>query len=107
MTINKILIANRGEIACRIMRSCRALGIETVAVHSEADEGALHTAMADEAYLIGPPPAPKSYLMAETIIEVAKKVGADAVHPGYGFLAENPRFAAAVTDAGLYWMCVL
>jgi 3-methylcrotonyl-CoA carboxylase alpha subunit len=104
MTIKKVLIANRGEIACRIMRSCRALGIETVAVHSEADEGALHTEMADEAYLIGPPPAPESYLMAETIIEVANKVGADAVHPGYGFMAENPRFAAAVTDAGLTWI---
>ena len=104
MSINKILIANRGEIACRIIRTCRALGIDTVAVYSEADEDALHVAMADEAMPIGPAPAAKSYLVHENLISAAQTSGADAIHPGYGFLAESPRFAEAVVSAGLIWI---
>lgn len=97
----KILIANRGEIAIRIIRGCRLLGIKNVVVFSEADQAALHVRMADEAYLIGPAPATQSYLVMERLIEVARKSGADAIHPGYGFLAENAQFAQMVQDAGL------
>ena len=97
---NRILIANRGEIACRIITTCRALGIATVAVHSEADEDALHVRMADESLAIGPPPPPESYLVIERIIDALVKSGAEAVHPGFGFLAENPRFVEAVEAAG-------
>ncbi len=99
--IRTLLIANRGEIACRIARSAKALGIRTVAVHSDADAGALHVAHCDRACRIGPAPASDSYLNAGAIIEAARASGADAVHPGYGFLAENAEFADACADAGL------
>lgn len=95
---NKILVANRGEIAIRVMRACRELGIATVAVFSEADKHALHAKYADEAYLIGSSPASQSYLNIETIIDTVEKTGAEAVHPGYGFLAENPKFARGCED---------
>lgn len=91
--IKKILIANRGEIAIRIMRSCREMGISTVAVYSEADRTSMHVRYADEAYFIGPSPSTESYLKMDKILEVAKKSGADAIHPGYGFLSENAEFA--------------
>ncbi len=97
----KVLIANRGEIAIRVIRACRELGISTVAVHSEADTGALHTRFADEALCIGPAAASESYLNIPALISAAEVSGADAVHPGYGFLSENPRFADVVTKCGL------
>jgi acetyl-CoA carboxylase biotin carboxylase subunit len=97
----KILIANRGEIAVRVIRTCREMGIATAAVFSEADRGALHVRMADEAVFIGPAPSSESYLVIEKIIAAAKSVSADAVHPGYGFLAENSKFAQSCLDAGL------
>jgi acetyl-CoA carboxylase biotin carboxylase subunit len=102
--IRKILIANRGEIALRIMRTCREMGIRTVAVYSEADRAAGHVMAADEAICIGPPPSRESYLSSEKIIAAAQRAGADAIHPGYGFLSENAAFAGAVAAAGLVFI---
>jgi acetyl-CoA carboxylase biotin carboxylase subunit len=97
----KILIANRGEIACRVIRACREMNIGTVAVYSDADRDALHVRMADEAYNIGPAPSSESYLVGETIIDAAKRSAAQAIHPGYGFLSENANFVRKVTAAGI------
>ena len=97
----KILIANRGEIACRVIRTARRLGIRTVAVHSEADANARHVRLADEAVAIGPAAARESYLVGERILEAARATGAQAIHPGYGFLSENPDFADACAAAGI------
>ena len=97
----RILIANRGEIAVRVIRACRELGIESVAVYSEADRAALHVREADYAVLVGPAPASQSYLQTEKILAAAKDTGADAIHPGYGFFSENAGFARAVEKAGL------
>ncbi len=102
--IRSLLIANRGEIACRVIRTARRLGVRTVAVYSDADRNALHVRMADEAVHIGPSPARESYLRGDRIIEAAKATGAEAIHPGYGFLSENADFAQAVIDAGLIWV---
>src|SRR6185503_21345449 len=96
VTVRRVLIANRGEIAVRIARACHAQGLEAVAVYSEADRGAPHTLAADRALPIGPPPAVESYLNVQALIGAARSAGADAVHPGYGFLAESAAFARAV-----------
>jgi acetyl-CoA carboxylase biotin carboxylase subunit len=101
---DKLLIANRGEIAMRILRACHELGIRTVAVFSDADRNAPHVRFADEAYYIGPPPARESYLVAEKILDVAKRSGAEAIHPGYGFLSERAEFAQACVDAGIVFV---
>jgi propionyl-CoA carboxylase alpha chain len=98
---DKILIANRGEIACRVIRTCKRLGIKTVAVYSDADADALHVRQADEAVFIGPPPATQSYLVIDKIVDACKKTGAQAVHPGYGFLSEKQEFQKALADAGI------
>src|SRR5437879_9594030 len=97
----KILIANRGEIACRVIRTARRMGIPTVAVYSEADAEALHVREADEAVLIGQAPSTESYLRIDRIVDACRRTGAEAVHPGYGFLSEQPAFATALAEAGI------
>ena len=99
--IHKVLVANRGEIACRIMRTLKKMGINSVAVYSEADANAPFVSMADEAVCIGPPPSNQSYLVQEKILEVAKSKNVDAIHPGYGFLSENPVFARKLEENGI------
>src|ERR1700761_9448189 len=98
---DKILIANRGEVAVRIIRTCRRMGIATVVVYSEADAGSLAVEMADEAVLIGPAPAAQSYLVAEKMLDACRQTGAEAVHPGFGFLSERADFARACAEAGI------
>src|ERR1700740_1184496 len=100
----RILIANRGEIACRIIKTARRMGISTVAVYSEADRDALHVEMADDAVLIGPPPAAQSYLLIDKIVAACKSTGAEAVHPGYGFLSEREAFPRALEAAGIVFI---
>lgn len=103
-TIKKLLVANRGEIALRVMRTCREMGIKTVAIYSEADRNALHVRYADEAVCVGPAASAESYLKGDVIIDVCKRLGVDAIHPGYGFLSENARFSQMVRDAGLIFV---
>src|SRR6185369_12465257 len=103
-SFNKVLIANRGEIALRVIRACRELGLRSVAVFSDADARAVHVREADEAVRVGPAPSSESYLVGEKIIAAAKAVGAQAIHPGYGFLSEREWFAKAVRDAGLVFV---
>ena len=101
---NKILIANRGEIACRIIKTARRMGLKTVAVYSEADRDALHVEMADEAFAIGPAPASESYLVIDKMVAACKATDAEAVHPGYGFLSEREAFAIALERAGIVFI---
>ena len=101
---NSVLIANRGEIAVRVIAACREMGIRSIAVYSEADRGALHARLADEAWLLGPAPAHESYLNIEAILRVAREHGAEAIHPGYGFLSENAEFAEACAQAGVVFI---
>src|SRR5215467_7594522 len=101
---SKILIANRGEIACRVMRTAHTMGIKTVAVYSDADADAKHVREADEAVAIGPAPAAQSYLVIERIVEACRKTGAEAVHPGYGFLSERKAFPQALAKAGIVFI---
>src|SRR6201982_3701288 len=102
--LHSVLIANRGEIACRIARTAKRLGMRTIAVYSEADAGAMHTRLCDEAYLIGGPEPRASYLAIDHLIAAAKRAGAECVHPGYGFLSENADFAEACAQAGLVFV---
>ena len=102
--MKKILVANRGEIALRVMKTAREMGIKTVAVYSEADRHSPHVRYADEAILLGPPPSSESYLLGEVIIEKAKALNVDAIHPGYGFLSENAGFAKKVKESGIVWI---
>ena len=103
----KILIANRGEIACRVIRTARAMGIKTVAVYSDADRNAMHVRMADEAVHIGPAPSAQSYLVIDRIVEACRSTGAEAVHPGYGFLSEKTAFAEALAKIGVAFIGVV
>ena len=100
----KILIANRGEIACRVIKTAKKMGIATVAVYSDADRNALHVKMADEAVHIGPPPANQSYIVIDKIMDAIRQTGAEAVHPGYGFLSENMKFAEALEKEGVVFI---
>ncbi|NBT98961.1 MAG: hypothetical protein EBT59_07370 [Betaproteobacteria bacterium] len=102
--IKSLLIANRGEIACRIIHSASSAGIKTIAIYSDADQAARHTCLADEAYRIGPAEPSESYLHIDAIIQLAKRLGVDAIHPGYGFLSENPRFAEACEEAAILFV---
>src|SRR5512137_1315274 len=100
----KILIANRGEIACRVIKTAKRMGIATVAVYSEADKDARHVELADEAVCIGPPPSKESYLVIDKILDACKQTGAEAVHPGYGFLSENEEFSRRLEEAGIVFI---
>src|SRR5437763_9393987 len=100
----KLLIANRGEIACRVIKTARRMGIRTVAVYSEADRGARHVRLADEAVCLGPPPARESYLVRDNLLAACKQTGAEAVHPGYGFLSENEEFSRRLEDEGIIFI---
>ncbi|MDX1468503.1 MAG: biotin carboxylase N-terminal domain-containing protein, partial [Acidimicrobiia bacterium] len=102
--MKSLLIANRGEIAVRVIRTAREMGIRTIAIYSELDRDALHVRLADEAWNVGPAPASQSYLNQQRILQIAEEAKAEAIHPGYGFLSENPLFAEAVVDAGLIWV---
>src|ERR1051326_7542470 len=102
--LRSLLIANRGALACRVIRTGRRLGLRTVAVYSDADAAALHVEMADEAVRIGPPSARDSYLKSDAILAAARATGAEAIHPGYGFLSENPEFAEACVAAGIVFV---